>query len=90
MGKVLQFNKKPVKDAKTDLLIQLSDEFDAVIVDAVFDQEIDPKDVAGLLAHRLGALIRQLEGPDREKLIRICQEITQKQANRSSGVNKGS
>ena len=84
MGKVLPFKNKSKRDKKTETLMQLSEEFDAVIVDAVFTQEIDPKDVAGLLAHRLGALIRQLDGADREKLIELCHEITTKQAVKKS------
>ena len=86
MGKILQFKSKPEDNDKTSYLLRVSDAIDELIAEAIFDDELDPKDVSGLLAHRLGALIRQLEGGDRDKLIAVCREVMMRQATKSTKV----
>lgn len=86
MAKILKFHKRPEVDGKTSSLLKISDEIDALIAEAIFDDEINPRDVAGLIAHRLGALIRQLDGDDHEKLIAVCREVMIRQATKSSKV----
>jgi hypothetical protein len=86
MAKILKFNKKPEIDPKTANLLAVSDDIDTLMAEAIFDHELDPKDVAGLLAHRLGSLIRQVEGDDRDKLIAICKEVMMRQATKSTNA----
>ena len=53
-------------------------EIDEVILKHLNDGRIDAKDLAGLLAHRLGTLMRSID--EKSKLWDVCQTVMKKQA----------
>lgn len=80
MAKVIKF---PVKGASavSPSIIKLknaSDAIDDIIVSCLQDPSLDPKEVAGVLAHRLGSLIKNMD--QKEKLWEIYQKVAEKQA----------
>jgi len=75
----------PRKKAKTSppdkeavKLMVIADEIDAVILRHLNAETVDPRDLAGLLAHRLGTLMRHLDGKTR--LWGVCEKVLKKQA----------
>ena len=61
MGKVIQFPTRNKEDEAISILLKISDEIDEVILRHIDSGEVDAKDLAGLLAHRLGTLMRSVE-----------------------------
>lgn len=78
MAKVLQFRSKGKVDKTTLKLLQVSDELDAVILKHLADEAIDPKDLIGLISHRLGSLIKHID--DKSELWSVCETILKRQA----------
>lgn len=78
MGKVLEFRKKPTIDPAVQKMLEISQEIDSVILKYLTDKEVDPKDIAGLLAHRLGSIIKHIE--EKSELWDVCQKVLKKQA----------
>ena len=79
MAKILQFRAKatpPDKDAVKLLLI--ADEIDAIIVEAMTNRGIEPRDIAAVLAHRLGTLVRNVD--QKSELLDICASVAKTQA----------
>lgn len=81
MGNVIQFRKpsrpKP-PDKDVIKLVKISDEFDAIILKHLVSGKVDPIDLAGLLAHRLGTLMRHIE--EKSELWDVCEAVVKKQA----------
>jgi hypothetical protein len=59
-------------------LMKISNEIDAIVLRHLEAGDVEPRDLAGLLSHRLGTLIRHLEG--KEKLWDVCEKVLKKQA----------
>ncbi len=80
MGKVIQFQKpaKQTADKEALKLIAIADELDRVILKHIEAGSIDAKDMAGLLAHRLGSLVRHVQ--DNAKLLEVCEHVLKSQA----------
>ena len=80
MAKVLKFPAgKDVRHSPSVIKLKnASDAIDEIIVACLQDHTLDPKEVAGVLAHRLGALIKNME--EKEKLWGIYRKVTEKQA----------
>ena len=79
MGKVIDFPKpKPTVDPEIVKLKEVSDSLDEVILNAVLEKQVDPREVAGLLAHRLGSIMRKLESKD--DLWDVCERVAKRQA----------
>ena len=89
MGKIIQFPTKQLKaklnvrseqtlDTEALRLMQVSDELDAVILKYIESGAVDPRDLAGLMAHRLGTLMRHLD--QKSKLWDVCQKVLKSQA----------
>lgn len=79
MGKVIKFpGHKPLVDKEALKMLKVSDELDAVILRNLSDGNLTPKEMAGLLAHRLGTLMRTLD--EKSKLMSVCEEVMKKQA----------
>ena len=51
---------------------------DEVILHAIIENQLDPKEVAGIMAHRLGSLMRKLEAKD--DLWDVCEKVAKRQA----------
>jgi hypothetical protein len=65
-------------DTSTVRLLRIADEIDAVILRHVEAGDIDLKELAGLLSHRLGTLVRNMENKD--VLLDVCVDVLRKQA----------
>jgi hypothetical protein len=78
MGKVIKFKQKPQHDPTTIKLVQASAELDAVILKYLNDNDIDPRELAGLIAHRLGTLMNHLE--EKSELWCVCEKVLKRQA----------
>ena len=59
-------------------LMKIADEIDSLVLKHLEDGTIDPHDIAGLLAHRLGTLMRHLD--EKSKLWDVCERVLKKQA----------
>ena len=83
MAKVIDFRKRAkarqkVASHTVELLI-IADEIDKVILRYI-GQDIDPKEMSGLLAHRLGTLRRHVSEDDRKILWLVVKKVLQEQA----------
>jgi len=65
-------------DTSTVKLLRLADEIDALILRHVEAGDVDPKELAGLLSHRLGTLMKHLE--NKEALLDVCMDVLRRQA----------
>jgi hypothetical protein len=65
-------------DTSTVKLLRIADEIDAVILRHIEAGDVDPKELAGLLSHRLGTLMKHIE--DKETLVDVCVDVLRKQA----------
>lgn len=78
MAKVIPFRKIEKPDKEVLKLLKISDEIDAVILRHLADRVVDPVDLAGVLAHRLGTLMNKIE--DKSELWNVCERVVKKQA----------
>ncbi len=84
MAKVIPFKNKKKKnqneklDKVTYMLLSFSQEIDETIVGYMTKENLDPKELAGVLAHRLGSLLNLLD--EKEDLWEICENVLRKQA----------
>lgn len=80
MGKVIEFKSKEVKreEVVTSKLVQMADEIDAVMMNYLTDPDVDPRELVGVLSHRLGALMSHLE--EKDELWHVCQVVLKRQA----------
>jgi hypothetical protein len=69
---------KETPDQTTLKLLKISDEIDAVILKHVQNGDVDVRDLAGLLSHRLGTMMNHIE--DKEDLLPICMRVMKRQA----------
>ena len=74
----LRPTSKTKLDTSTVKLLRLADEIDALILRHVEAGDIDPKELAGLLSHRLGTLMKHLE--NKEALLDVCVDVLRRQA----------
>lgn len=84
MAKVIKFPGRGA--ALNSTIIKLknaSDDIDSVIIGCLNDPSLDPKEIAGLLAHRLGALLKNMD--EKEKLWQVYRKVTEKQAELDNG-----
>jgi hypothetical protein len=81
MGKLIPFRPKQAELDKESLkLMKIADDIDAVILRYVAEDDISPRDIAGLLAHRLGTLMRNIPSAEREMLWVVCEKVLKEQA----------
>ena len=78
MGKVLNFPTRDKKEQEARRLMAIADEIDAVILRHLDGGDVDPRDLAGLIAHRLGTLMRHLD--QKGKLWDVCEKVLKAQA----------
>jgi len=77
MGEVIQFPKNQHVDSNIRRLKEISDELDEVLIRAL-ETDIDTNELSGLLAHRLGTLMRNAD--EKTKLWLVCEKVLKKQA----------
>ena len=78
MGKVIQFKRKEKVGQAAEKMMAIADEIDAVILRRLQDDGIDARDLAGLLAHRLGTLMSHID--EKTELWYLCEKVLKKQA----------
>ena len=77
MGTIIQFPRKSNVSEAVRLKV-VSDALDRVILDAIEEKKMDPYEIAGLLSHRLGTLMKGFSQKD--DLWEICQKVVKRQA----------
>lgn len=83
MGNVLNFPVKQIKDKELLRLKGASDRIDRVVAEAITQDGLEPYEMAGILAHRLGALIKSLDG--NSTLLGVCEKVIKKKAGATEG-----
>lgn len=78
MGKLINFPGNSKYSSEVKHLKDVSDEFDEVIIKALSYQNIDPKELAALIAHRFGTLLALVE--EKSRLWKVCEGIIREQA----------
>ena len=78
MGKIIKFPVKGAEAHQIERLKQFSDDIDQLALDLMGEEGVQPRDVAGILAHRLGSLMRHMEHKDR--IWGVCEQVLKKQA----------
>lgn len=78
MGKIINFPGKMKYSSEVELLKEISDDFDDVIISSLSEKDIDPKELAALIAHRFGSLLAL--APEKAKLWKVCSKIICDQA----------
>ena len=78
MGEVLKFPKIEDSHAEVVKLKEVSDAIDQIMLAALSENNLDVKDLAGLLAHRLGTLIRTVDSKDH--VWAVCEQVLKRQA----------
>ena len=79
MAKVLPFRlKKDPEQIQAEKLVTLADEIDSVIIRHLESEDIDPRDLAGVLSHRLGTLMRNID--EKSVLWGVCERVLKRQA----------
>ena len=78
MGKILNFPSHKSHSYEVVELKKVSDNIDSILIDALENKGLEPFEVAGLLAHRLGTFMRPIEF--KKELWRVCKEVIKKEA----------
>ncbi len=73
MGKVITFPSKSLSTKELIKLKRASDQLDDVIRHSIAEESIPTLEMVGLLAHRLGALLANLD--NKEKLWEVCEQV---------------
>lgn len=78
MGTVIKFPSREPQDAEALRLMKVADEIDAVILHHLDQGKVDPEQLVGLLAHRLGTLMRHMD--EKTELWGACERVLKAQA----------
>jgi hypothetical protein len=78
MGRVIPFPSKIERNVDAKRLMQIANDLDSVILRHLDLGEVDPRDMAGLIAHRLGTLMRHID--EKSKLWDVCEKVLKAQA----------
>lgn len=80
MAKIIEFKTKEAarEEVVANKLVQMADEIDEVMMNYLTDPAVDPRELVGVLSHRLGALMSHLE--EKDELWHVCQAVMKKQA----------
>jgi hypothetical protein len=79
LAKIIPFKPKSPIDPHALLLLKIADDIDEVIINHL-SEDNSARDIAGVLAHRLGTLMRQVTAKDREILWHVVQKVLKEQA----------
>ena len=75
MSKIIKFPKREQKiSEELRALIRMSDEFDEIIIRNL-EKGHNVRDVAGIIAHRLGTLLNTQSDDDKVQLLRLVTRI---------------
>jgi len=82
MARIIPFPKK-ISTQQVRKLQMVSDALDGIILEAITEKDMDPYEIAGLLAHRLGSLMKNFS--QKEEIWDICQAVMKRQASLGKG-----
>lgn len=74
--KILKF--KPKQNPTILKLLKASMEIDGILIRYLNEPDLEAKEIAGLLAHRLGTLLSHFD--DKQDLWEVCERVLKKQA----------
>ena len=77
-AKIIKFPEKDQDFKGTMKLLKIADQLDKIIVENLESGKLNLNEVAGILAHRLGSLIRIAE--QKQDLLNLCNSVVKKQA----------
>ena len=80
MVKILDFPQNVTTNNSTQLdeMKNISDAIDHIIMSSLHEKGIKPNEILGLIAHRMGAILRHCD--KKEELWKVCEKILKKQA----------
>ena len=79
MGKIIKFPGEGQQfNSEIRALKEISDKIDAIIISALNDDSIEQHEMVGLLGHRMGALLKNME--NKQTLWKICKNVIKDQA----------
>lgn len=79
MGKLLQFPpQRDVTLQEAEKIKKMSDKIDTLILTTLDKNELKPHELAGILAHRLGTLMRNME--QKRRIWDVCEQVLKRQA----------
>ena len=78
MGKVITFKPRSKTDAQALRMVKVADAIDAIMLENIEADRVDPRDMAALLAHRLGSLIDRID--DKDVIWEFCIRVMRRQA----------
>ena len=73
MGKLINFPGSSRFPSEIKALKKTSDRMDEIIITALSEESVDPKELAALIAHRFGSLLALMD--EKKKLWKICEKI---------------
>ena len=80
MAQIISFPGPNKIDIEAKKLLDISNEIDNIVLKHLMDGEFEPYEVAGLLAHRLGNLLKHMDPEEKEAVWQACRGILAKQA----------
>ena len=80
MGKVLEFKRKEEnrQSRAAEKMVQIASEIDSIVLNYINDEDLEPRDIVGLLSHRLGTLMNHLD--EKDELGFVCERVMKTQA----------
>ncbi len=78
MGKVINFTPRQKIKPELIKLCDFADDIDSVVKHYIIQDNIEVRDIIGVLAHRLGTLLNVIESKD--ELWAVCEDVLRKQA----------
>ena len=81
-SKVIKFPQKDQDYKETMKLLKVSDQLDQIIIENIESGKLSMNEIAGLLAHRLGSLVRMSE--QKQDLLQVCLSVISRQADARS------
>lgn len=78
MGKIIQFPAHKRHDAQLHTMKAFADDLDQLMLHAILEQGLEAREVAGIVAHRLGTLMKSID--EKSELWGVCQKVVEKQA----------
>jgi hypothetical protein len=77
MAKIIKFPGGLRKQREVVKMMEISDKIDDIIL-TYLHKDIDVKELASILAHRLGTLLRHID--QKSELYDVCAKVTKRQA----------
>lgn len=82
-AKILE-KKNSVVDHEAELLLKIANQIDAIIIEELERGEVSGVELAGVLAHRLGAILKNLN--NKADMWHLCQKIIERKASIEEGA----